>query len=459
MSVGYGVGAGVGFGTESTPGVGVAPTTWLDFSSESIQAQRGLVDDPTIYGDRAIYSRLPGLKSGQGSISFVANGSNLGRPLYYWNGNASGAYQVAALGGFVTAAPTLALAAGGSLEAAEYRFGIATVWKRAADGAKRYLPVSTVATITPGSGDLTATVSWAEPVGSPPPGWEQDGHIVFRSTAGGASPTMRAIGYVAEGVTTFSDDGTAPMIDTLRPYSATPYMHTYKKSFVPGQNPLPAFSTTVVKDNDVSERFSLCRANQFGLTIGAGDQPITTQFDILARSWDEVPNPVISQTVIPKMMSWQSQLTVDGEFSEIYEGFTVTGSNGCELVPGNSGHARYRDVGYGLRSITGTLSRGFEDHKFWRMMRDGCRFGLRNFAYGGHFDNAACQRPNTLVEAYPFEYTLIIDIYQCAISQAGGNVGGPGRITESINYSAQVDPSEGTDMRVRLINLTAGPYQ
>jgi hypothetical protein len=462
MTVGYGVGAGVGLGTEVTPGTGVAPTTWHPFTQESVQAKRDLVEDGTIYGDRSILSRLYGLRSGSGGFTTVVDGSSFVRPLYYWNGNASGASTSAAISGLITAAPTATPAAGGTHVPGTYLFAVASVWERNTDGQLFYMPASAEDSVVLGSGDLTADLGWASPSGlNPPDGFTHVGTLIFRSEPDGVAATMRAVHYVEGTANSWSDSDPAakPRIASLSPYSASIRMHTFVKSFTPGTDPLPAFSTTVVKDNDFSDRFLLCKMNQFTLTMGGGNNPVTAQFDMMCRDWERVANPSITHSVLNKMMGWQSQIAVDGEYSEIPEGFTIVGTNNCEMVPGTSGKARYRDVGYGQRAITGTLTRGFEDHKFFDLMRQGCRFNLRTYCHGGHVDNTACVVPNALIEAYPFQYCMITDVYQCSIGQAGGNVGGPGRITEGINFSAQTDPSEGTELKIRVFNLTAGPYQ
>ena len=44
-----------------------------------------------------------------------------------------------------------------------------------------------------------------------------------------------------------------------------------------------------------------------------------------------------------------------------------------------------RDVGRGLREVTGTITRGFENHSFWNRMRGDCcaqKFDLQLYAGG-----------------------------------------------------------------------------
>ena len=159
-------------------------------------------------------------------------------------------------------------------------------------------------------------------------------------------------------------------------------------------------------------------------------------------------------------MGWATQISLDGVYSDIVESLQITGTNNCEYEPGLSGEARNRDIGFGGRQVTGQFTRKFADHAFWdKMMTGDCRFGIRAHTWGGHIDNSTCHVPNAILDAYPFQYSLIHELFQCVVTSApGGSVSGPGRITETVSFHADVDPAEGTEMTIRLLNLTAGPY-
>lgn len=456
MSVGYGVGAGVGIGKESTPGTPVAPTLWLPFSQESIAVQRQVGDDPTIYGDRSVRMRNYGMVNGQGNFDLAVDGSTIGLPLALWNGNAEGAYTRSTVGAYLTAAPSATPAAGGTLAVGVYRYKIASVWKTPS-GALYYMPASAEQTATTTSDNKTVDLSWSAPEGPLPSGFEAAGYLVFRSEADGDADTTLAIAYVADG-TSFSDTGAKAQVASATPYAASIQKHVYNKAFVAGSNPLPAFTTTLVKDNDYSERFPFCRMNEWSLTLADGNSPVQASFGIMgARKPALVANPVISHTVLRKFMGWASEVNINGTWEPLAEGLTLQCSNNTALVPGFRNTNDYRDVGYGGRAITGTLSRGFEDHTFWSKLVNGCTFDLRAFMSGQHLVEG-CWGLIDGVELYAFPYCMLVDVFNCAVTGAGASVGGPDRMVESVAFGAGFSSSEATDMRVTLFNLTASDY-
>lgn len=458
---GYGIGGGVGFGTETTPGTGVAADSWLDFASENIASARGSSEDNTIYGDGVIRPPLPGLRSGAGGTTFNVSGGNIGRLLNFWNGKETGAYDVVVAPGLLTAAPTGTPSSGGSLAAGDYLFAVASVWKRDTDDVLELMPMATVSsTVTTAGGNLSVDLAWADPSAlTPPSGWTHAGTAIFRGTIGGSASTLRLIHYVPGTGNSYTVTGAETLVDAVSPVTGPLYMHTFKRVYVPGSNPLQAFSTTVVRDNDFAQRFLLCRMNNFVLAIPNGESPITSTFEFLARDVEKISNPVISHTPLRKMMGWQTQISLDGVYSDILESLTINGTNNCDFEPGLSGNPRNRDIGFGGRKVTGTFARKFADHAFWdKMMGGDCPFGLRAHMWGGHIDNSTCNVPNSVLAAYPFQYSLLADLTKCIVTQAGGNVGGPGRITENVSFQADVDPATGTDIQFRLFNLNAGPY-
>lgn len=457
MSVGYGVGGGVGIGKESTPGTAVAPTLWLPITSESIAVNQDVSADGTIYGDRSVQVRNRGMVSGAGSFDVAVDGSTIGLPLALWNGNASGAYARAQVtGGILSTAPSVTVDVDGDLAVGVYKYTVASVWGTPA-GALYYMPNIIEATATTTTGNQTVSLTWVAPAGNLPLGFESKGYLVFRSEVDGASNTMMAIAYVPS-ATTFVDTGSKQRVMSAAPYNSAIQKHTYKKAFVTGQNPLPPFTTTLVKDNDSSERFPLCRMNEFNLNLSDGNSPVSASLGIMsARKPALVSNPSITPTVMRKFMSWASEIAIDGEWEEIAEGLTLSCTNNTNLVPGLRNKNDYRDVGYGQRDITGTLTRGFEDHKFWSKMVDGCTFDLRAFLTGQHMVEG-CWGLIDGVEIYAFPYCMMVEVFKCAVTSAGASIGGPDRMVESVAFGAGTSAAEGTDMRITLFNLTASDY-
>lgn len=458
MSIGYGVGGGIGIGKETTPGTPVAASLWLPMGSESVVANRNVGEDGTIYGDRSIKNRNYGMINSSGGWEMPVDGSTLGLPLALWNGNASGAYARAAVStGFVTAAPTATPTTGAGLADGVYRYAIESVWKTPS-GARYRMPASAQQTATAGSGDNIIGLGWDAPGASPIDGFEHDGYVVLRSEVDGDNTTLKAVAYIAEGVTTFNDDGAKAQVAGAPPVAGSIHRHLMKKAFSPGTNPLPPFTTTVVKDNDKAEQFSLCRMNEFNLNLSEGNNPVQASFTLLgARKPVLIDNPTITHTVLSKFMGWQTEIGINGEYDPINEGFQLQCSNGAALVPGCRNRNDYRDVGYGQRSITGTLSRGFENHDFWSRMVNGCRFDLRAFMAGAPITEA-CYGLIDGVELYPFSYCMLVDVYECTVNQAGASVGGPDRLVEQVQFGAQTKPSAGTDMQIALFNLTGSDY-
>lgn len=458
-TVGYGVGGAVGTASESTPGTGVAPSVWHQFVSESIKGQRPIVEQASITGDRSVTNQLPGIRSAAGDLSLEFDGNSFGQLFYYFNGNGTGAYTSSAVAGFISSAPTYTVGAGGSVPVATYRYLVVPIWLSVLDARKYLGPASAaVSGVAVTAGNNTVNLTWGAP-GTPPTGFSYYGTAIYRTT--GAAGTEQLVAVQVGTGNTYSD--TAAAVDTGL-YSApgtlvgTPREHVFTRGFVPGVDPLPAFSTTVVKGNDASERYLLCKINTFELTVGEGNKPIALKFGLMARDYEKItPNPTPSYTNLSKGMSWQTLIGINGTFQEIVEGLTIQGSNNCEMIPGLSGQARNRDVGYGLRQIGGSLSRQFETHQFWDYMRAGCRFSLQSIIYGQPLGGVNCntQFPISGQPVELLSYMAIFDLPRCALSDAGANIGGPGRMTEQIQFKTEVDPNSGTELKVRLINLTA----
>lgn len=460
-TVGYGVGAGVGLATEAAYGTAEASAdVWLPFSAEAIKANRAVVPTATIYGDRSRRRNMAGLKTGAGDINMEVDGANIGYPLFLFTGTASGGVASAALAGYVTSAPTVTPSAGGSLTAGAYRYRVSSVWS-GPNGELWICPASASATGTTASSDLTNGVAWTNPSGlTPPDGFTYAGTIVWRSAAGGAANSEKFLTYVSGSGASYSNNSTTPAINTSYVYyTASPYLHTFKRAFTPGTNPLPGFTAFVVKDNDYTQAFKGCRMNTFELAVGDGNSPVQSKFGFMARDFEKIANPSITISDLRKFMSWRGQVAIDGTYSDVVSKITIKGTNNCVMIPGLSGQARYRDVGYGLRAIGGSFDRAFENHDFFTIMEAGSRFDVRLYADGqGFAEGTTYVLPAAISGAaaamYPLNYSMFVDCYNCSLSDAGANASGPGPMTESINFETETDDSEGTELKIRLINLT-----
>lgn len=466
-TIGYGVGASVNLAPEVTPGTApnVSTGVWLPFTSEAIKASRPVIESGTITGDRSIRKRLAGVRSGAGEINMEIDGSNIGPCLNYFNGNASGAYTASTVPA-ITAAPGGSIGAGGALPAGVYYYKVQLVYKRTSDLSLWSAKGSaSSASFTSASTNNTATLTWTDPATlTPPTGFTVGGVAIYRTAVGGAAGTETFLTYQASPTLTgyadigsgYVGSGSGAVVHTQ-----TVYQHLFARAFTPGANPLPSFTTTVIKDNDLSEQFLLCRMNSMEFVIGDGNQPAMAKFGLMARDYQSIANPTASISNLRKFMAWQSQISIDGTYSDLVQAFTISANNNCELVPGLSGQPRYRDVGYGKRAIEVSLSRGFEDHAFWTAVRNGSRFALNMLACGqpvvetaGYsFDAVGSGLDADMV--YPFRYSMSVNVPVCSLSEGGANVGGPGRMVESIKCGAEVDEGTGHDMVIKLYNLTA----
>jgi hypothetical protein len=90
-------------------------------------------------------------------------------------------------------------------------------------------------------------------------------------------------------------------------------------------------------------------------------------------------------------------------------------------------------------------------------MINGTEFSLRLEMFGQSLVNTytygvTATQSSLPKDMVPFTYYAAIDVFRLKASQAGGSVGGPDRIVESINAMAFKDPSEGTEMKIKIWN-------
>jgi len=460
-SVGYGTGAAIGIGLEepAAEGTGVVPDVYIPFKSESLKCKRAVTKSGTITGDRSVPQRLKGVREADGDIVCEISGPEFNYLFDKWNGNATGARTDETIAGFVTAAPTATVVASGTLAIATFNYCVETIW-RGPGGLLFSQPASAnSANATTVTGNQKVNLAWAvngTVPNSPASDWAIAGSAIFRRT--GAAP-YQLLAVLSGSGTTYIDDGSITELLNVLPYTrAAAALHTWVKAYVAGQNPLPAVSITRLTDNDQSERLLLTRFNTFEVGVKEPNSPVEGKFGVMARDFEPVANPTPALTNLQKMMNWQCQVAIDGTFSDAIEAVTISGTNGCEKIPGCSGKPRYRDIGRGEREVTGTLGKGFEDHEFWGKMRDGVAFNLRLVGMGQPM--ALPTLPATYdfemgaEDVTPFPYCLVIDAYNCTLSEAGGNVSGKGRIAENIQFGCAVDATTGTELRVRGYDLT-----
>ncbi|TXH55417.1 MAG: hypothetical protein E6Q97_08890 [Desulfurellales bacterium] len=463
-TLGYGVGGAVGTGTESTAGTGVAPAVWHQFVAEGFKASRALVKQSSITGDRSVLKHIPGMRAAVGELDLEFDGNSFGQMFWYLNGTATGALTTASVGGLFSSAPTATpTGTGNSVPAGTYRYAIAPIWQYTLDSKYYVGPVSAAVTGVTVTAGQKVDVSWSA-ASSPPTGWTFAGTAVYRTS--GAAGTELLVGTVTGSGTTYADTNATvvsgnycPVGSAASPVGASVKQHTFVKAFTIGSDPLPSFSTTVAKNNDVAERFLLCKANSLELSIGEGNSLVKTKFGIMCRDFEEVANPTPSYTNLSKAASWQTIVGVNGSYQEIIEKITLNVNNNCEMIPGLSGQARMRDVGYGERVVTGSFDRQFEDHSFWRYMRDGGEFSLQATIQGDALGTiVAGGNPRftfSSVQVQPLSYLAIFDLPVCRLSEAGSNISGPGRQVEKVSFSTEVDSTTATELKVRLINLTS----
>lgn len=454
-TVGYGVGANVGFASEGTPGTGEDATFWPIFTAATVKGQRPVVDSASITGDRSIAKRLAGVRSGAGDITMEPDGLNIGLPLYYLNGNASGALTSAAVPRISSAPTGSATGSGATIPTGTYRYKVAAVYQKTIDSSLHIMSASSELSGVAVTLGQQVDLAFTDPTTlTPPSGYTYAGTMVYRTAAGGGANSETFLHYKSGTGASYSDVGSgySGSGSGSVPVSGTVYEHKFLKAFASGENPLPAFSTTVIKDNDYAERFLLCRMDKFELSVGDGNQPVTAKFSLLARDFERIANPTPSITNLRKMMSWQTMVAVSGTWEPTAEKLTLTVENGCQLLPGLSGQPRMRDVGYGMRKVSGELGRGFEDHTYWDIMRAGSRFSLRSYLSGQPIVETGCDVTIGAVVATPFRYSMTVDAYNCSLSEAGADVSGPGRMVESVKFGCEVDESAGTDMAIRLYN-------
>lgn len=459
---GYGVGSSLLIGAEGTPGTRAGSFVSIPFTQEDVKSGRARTPSNTITGRRSMAPRLAGKRSSAGSFTQELDGSSFGFLFNLLNGNASGALDSAALPGRVSSAPTLTAATGGDLASGAYYVKVATVVQRDLDGALRVMPASSAATVTLASTNHTIQVSWTNPIEFPR-GYSHSGTMIYRSAAGGASGSEKGVFYLDGSGTSYDIDDASVFQSTVVPLVATAYRHEFVESYVGGgENPLPAFTYAMKKDVGEAEAYLLCRMDSLDLTFGDGNAPVMAKWGLMARDFETFTNPSSSLTNLQKMMSWQTVAGINGVLNETIESLQLTIKNNCEMIGGFIGKPRDRDVGFGVRDVAVQFSRHFTDHSFFDKMSNADTFSVGAFCEGGPLATPATGMTQSFSttgsgthDVLPMAYAIFIEAFGLGLAESGANVGGFGRLIEANNSGGERDATEGTDLRVTVVNLTS----
>lgn len=459
-TVGYGVGARINLSPEDTYGTAADPAdgVWLGMTSESLKMQRPSFKSGTLTGGLNVQQILPDRRSVAGDLSSEVDGSDFGYLFNFFNGNASGAYSVAAVPR-ISSAPTLTAASSGSKATGSYYGKVVAVYEKDSDGSRWSMGASAESSqVTLASTNHTINWAWTDPTTlTPPTGYTYAGTALYMTAVGGSPGTEVFMHFVEGTGNTYSDTGAGYLgAGSYGPPTGVMYEHTFNQAFTPGSNPLPPFTAHVIHDNNKAEQALGGRMTGFELAVSAGAEPVKSKFSMMFRDWKTVTNPSYSAiSNVRKMMSWQSQISVGGTYTETIESYTVNGKMASTLVGGLSGKPRYRDVSYGLREYDVAFQRGFEDHQFVDLLNAGDPFAVTCLGAGQPFALNKSFVDNNGDTVYPFAYQVRFDLPALVLSEAGGNAGGPARIMEPIKAMAQTDATAGYDFRAKVWNMTA----
>lgn len=460
--MGYGVGSAVLIGQEDTPGVLSDSLVTIPFTSEDVKGNRAMNPTSTITGRRAMTRRNKGKQTGGGSLSQEVDGASFGFLFNLLNGNASGALTSNALRGRISSAPGAAAASGGDIPVGAYHVKVATVLERTLDGSLWVMPASAAADVTLASSNRQINFTWTNPA-TFPRGMTLAGTAIYRTLAGGASGSEKLAFYLEGDDEAYSLSDVDLFQPNVVPLVATGYEHTFVEAFEVPNNPLPAFSYVAKKDVPTATVGLGGRMGGLELSVSNGDEAVMAKWDMMFRRVKTGPNPSHSLSDIASMMSWQSVVGVDNSWEDTLESFTLSIKNGIENVPGLIGKPWGRDIGYGMRDVGIQANRGYEDNGFFDKMMAGDTFNFGAFCAGGPLAAAAAGYTTSFdstnsggeADVLPLPYMMQIEAYDLSLGESGAPVGGFGRLIEGLNSGAQRNVSQGTDLRVSLINLTS----
>lgn len=433
--------------TETEYGAVVETPTWtgIPILQEGINAERPTETDNQIYGSCEVQQETPLLEEDGGNFSHRANPTVLPLLLkYLFGGITSGA-----LAGSITATPTATPSSGGTLPDGDYRFVVVAQLTHTASGKKFLTNPSPEATATAGAGDNTIGVSWVNPV-SFPPGCTLDGVWTARSSAGGASNTIKLLAFTAAPGTSYSNSDTTAL--TAVPLPDSVYQHVFAPpALSPGVHRLGSFNLVKRLDVAESQLFTGCRMDKLAINAGGTNEPIELQWDFRARKAETVANPSLAPAVIAPLMGFQAIVLLDGVSTPATESFKVEISNGLTPLAGFSGEPFYRDFSAGLMMFAGDMALSFEGHAIWNKMRAGTTFSFLAWIKGDGTTPTVVASSG----ATSWPYGMVIDLPKGNYQKAAGNMNQAERMTEQPDFKFSRDITAGYTGKLTVYNKTA----
>lgn len=466
-TLGKGSQSSIGFGTETTPGVAVAPTVYPPVKSESLQYQRTMVPSGSLTNSSQVSNVSLGIAKIAGGITAEVGGALDGQMMFYWNGSANGGYTPTSFTalGFNTTSPTATVAAGGTLAVGTYRYKVAAVFSRGFGGSydlDRYtVAVSTATNPTTSSGNQTVNLSWTNPTAAPI-SCTFIGTAIFRSAAGGAANTERFLAFVSGAGTTYSDTGSvstgATAMSTNIASTAVLYEHKFLPTNSPsGQDRLKTFSLHMNKDTPSAERYSGCMMNEISFTAGGEDNIVEMSCSLMGRGLTLVsPTSPTVQNSAP-ILGWAAAGFIDEMDAPAtclwMNSFNIQCTNNVTEDKGTCMAPEIRGLASGVRNITGSFTRAYENHNMLQKLLLAQAFSIQFMMDGESVTplNAWFDRGSNQIVT-PWHNTVIIDLFECRSGSASGPINGQEQIVETVNFQAYKNATYNADMRVRYYN-------
>lgn len=460
MSAGLGALSSFAVGVESAPLVAAAASVYYPIISEGLKADRTAVPSGSIVGDSMRQAVAMGVSVCEGNFQMEVEGSVSGHPIWLWNGNDGYTVdEMAAGAAYTNGAPTTSAGSGGTLANGAYKHAVSVVLNRTNDGQKIIMPGSAVSSAaTTSTGQNTIGLSWTAP-SDLPQGYTIAGYVIWRSLIGGS--TVYFLKYQSGSTTSYSDTGSIALPNqNVTPYSASLYEHVMVGSPPVSGDRLTPFTCIVNHNNDYAQQFITCRMDSMKLAVSGLDDKLMADFSCKGAAAAKVANFTPTFVPLEPMLGWHCIIQMNGVPDQTLESFEIDCSNGVQVVPGMRGVAFNRDTISGARSITGQMTRQFQDVSLWLQMLAGLDFSLKFTSYGQCVANPVQHglsntMANSGIDALPFQMYLQIELPRCKISKAGGNISSPDRIIETVAFEAFKDQDTGTDMKITMHNTVA----
>lgn len=459
MSAGLGALSSFAVGVESnaSPLTAAAAEQYYPIISEGLKADRTAVPSGSIVGDSMRQAVAMGVSVCEGSFQMEVEGSVSGHAIWLWNGNDGYSVDELAAGeAYVQNAPSGSVSPGGTLANGAYKHAVSVVLNRTNDGQKIIMPGSPVSNAnTTTTGNNTIGLTWSAP-SDIPAGYTIAGYVIWRSLVGGS--TVYFLKYQSGTTTSFSDTGSIALPNqSVTPYAASLYQHEMVGSPPVSGDRLTPFTCIVNHNNDYAQQFITCRMDSMKLSVSGLDDKLMADFSLKGAAAAKIANFTPTFVPLEPMLGWHCIIQMNGVPDQTLESFEIDCSNGVQVVPGMRGVAFNRDTISGARQINGQMTRQFQDVSLWMQMLAGLDFSLKFTSYGQCVANPVTHgitstMANSGIDALPFQMYLIIELPRCKISKAGGNVGGPDRIIETVAFEAFKDQTTGTDMKITMIN-------